>query len=251
MFLELFAGKGLVAGAWRQLGLGAIAFELDVASFFDLTRPCVVSLIQGWISSHCICAVWFGTPCTSWSRARRGPPGSPWCTLRSNSALDGVPGLGKRDLERVRIGNATARVTGQLIRHCIRNDVPCALENPQTSMLWSSRYISPLARSPACRELSLDFCQYGARWRKSTRVLSWNCIPWPQLCKKCSGRKGICSRTGQHHIQLTGVDKASGALWTRVAQAYPPAFARSAAKLLLDSAEHLALRKLRRLTQGF
>ncbi len=245
--LELFAGKGHVAAAWRRSGFATIAFEIDLNAGYDLLVPEVLRLIKGWISSHCVSCVWLGTPCTSWSRARRGPPGSNWCRIRSDAYLDGMPGLSDRDLERVRIGNATARVSQQIIACCVANTVPCALENPRTSMLWDSRYLRHLRHRTCCQELLLDLCQYGVRWRKATRVCAWHCLASPALTLRCHAHDGLCSRTSLPHIRLSGADKVSGVLWTRRAQEYPRPFASAAARLLMDSAESHSLQNLYRL----
>ena len=136
MFLELFGGKGHVAAAWRHQGFATIVFEIELGDQFDLCRSATIKLIEGWLSSHCVAGLWLGTPCTTWSRARRGPPDSAWCAIRSSKHILGFEGLRLRDLEKVRLGNLTAKVSARLIRRCIALHIPCGLENPLTSMFW-------------------------------------------------------------------------------------------------------------------
>lgn len=177
VFLELFAGVGEVWSAWRREGFGAVRFELGFGDCYDLTRPALIKLIEGWLSSHCVIGIQLGTPCTTWSMARRGPPGSAWAQIRNRRNLDGIPGIPERDQQKLVIGNKTAAVTGPLIRRCSKLGISCALQNPHSSLLWLSRYIAPLLNHKNYVEHVTYMCQHGARWRKRTRVGSWNCVP--------------------------------------------------------------------------
>ena len=78
IFVELYAGIGSLAKAWRNMGYGVIAFEIDAGEQYNLLHPVVRRVLLGWLRSGCIRGVWPGTTCTSWSRARRGPANSSW-----------------------------------------------------------------------------------------------------------------------------------------------------------------------------
>lgn len=45
---------------------------LDICNGVDLGSAEMTSIIAGWIVDGLILAVWLGTPCDSWSVARRG-----------------------------------------------------------------------------------------------------------------------------------------------------------------------------------
>eukprot|EP00959_Pyramimonas_sp_CCMP1952_P337367 7064934-Pyramimonas_sp.AAC.1 len=67
----------------------------------------------------------------------------------------------------------------------------------------------------------LDMCSFGAPWRKRTRVTCrapYNPPSSPPCL--CRGRGGMCSYSSKRHIVLTGIDRASGMLWTRRAEPY-------------------------------
>ena len=98
LFLELFSGSGKVSRYFKRAGFASIAFDINNGYHFDLTNPTVVSVILGWISSGCILGVCLETQCSSWSRARRGPPSSNWCAIRSNTYIYGISGLRPCDL---------------------------------------------------------------------------------------------------------------------------------------------------------
>ena len=67
----------------------------------DVFRRAAENLIIGWLRSKVVQRVWLGTPCSSWSRARRGPPGSGWRTMRDSSNLMGLPNLTDRRVTRL------------------------------------------------------------------------------------------------------------------------------------------------------
>ena len=133
--------------------------------------------------------------------------------------------------------------------------VPAFLENPAGSMLWLAPPIASVCVADAkCthRNSITDFCQHGARWRKRTRIASWNAVDCPGLNVTCCGHGGICSLSGKFHVVLKGADPISKQLWTHIAQPYPMRFAACAAKLMIDSADNIKNNRLHMLCKtGF
>ena len=150
-----------------------------------------------------------------------------------------VANLSIRDQEKVRIGNATMSATAQIIRLAKQGFVPTFLENPASSMLWLAPQIDRLCGFSSSRKFICDFCQYGARWRKRTRIQGWHTQDHEQLTRICHGHGGICSLSKKYHIVLKGQDPTSKQLWTHLAQPYPLKFAQLAAQCLADSFEHI------------
>jgi len=111
--------------------------------------------------------------------------------------------------------------TAQIIRTCISLGIPCMFENPSTSLMWKAPPVHRASLSMFCHDFVFDQCQFGTRWRKRTRILAWHCCSCDSLERKCSGHKGICSRSRKPHIVLSGSCKGSGKLWTAIAQEYP------------------------------
>ena len=221
-----------------------LSFEIRAGPQFDLLNPRVEKIITGWITSGCVAGVWLGTPCSSFSRARHGPEGSAWGPIRSVARVWGLPNLSHRDQAKIRLGNACAKFSCRVIALCNSLHVPVMLENPRTSMLWKIPPLLRLLRAPSCVMNTTDFCQHGTRWRKRTGVAAWNVGQIPSLNRRCTGRKGLCSRTGRHHIILKGTDKASGLLWTVLAEPYPPHFAAAAANALITASDQQHLTRL-------
>lgn len=214
--VELFAGSGRFARSWRAHSQWPI-IEMDSkwGDRYDLTRPKLQKLVRGWIMSSRVVAVWMGTPCSSFSRAREQPGGPP--ALRGPRHPLGLPNLVPHDAEKVRIGNCLMRFTASVLALCARNVIPCAAENPHSSRLWEAPAMLALARLPSYRTIHTDFCMFGQPWRKRTRVVStWVDLSLASRC--CSGTT-VCDRTGRPHVPLRGT--RDGVFLTRLAEPYP------------------------------
>ncbi len=235
VFLDLFAGHEGVSSALHRQGFGCVSFDVESDARLDLTDPAIIQLIEGWIRSGCIRGIWLATPCTTWSRARRGPRGSGWGPLRDNHFIFGFPELSGAQREKVRVGNATMRATARIIRCAVACRVPVFLENPNNSMIWQAPPIKRLIHLRSSKCYITDFCQHGARWRKRTKVFGWFSQESPQLQKVCAGHGGRCSKSGKFHIVLSGSDPVSKQLWTHLAQPYPAKFAEAAAAAMIDA----------------
>ena len=239
--LELFSGKGGISQAFCKRGWGVVSVDLNQG--FDLTCKLVVDLITGWISSRVVAAVWLGTPCSSWSRARHDIDGH---GPRTRSHIHGCPGLGPLDEERIKIGNQTMKVSARFIQCAKLANIPCGLENPDSSMLWLAPEISKLIRDALI--IKQDYCQYGCRWRKRTRFAFWNVTdPSPFETKICHGRGGVCSVSNRPHIILKGKDPATGIAWTKIAEPYPKKLCLGAVNMILGALDNLRLHRLQSL----
>ena len=164
-------------------------------------------------------AVWLGTPCSTFSRARRGPrnrPGPP-PPLRSTALPWGLDDLAHAEQQVVDISNKLVRFTLTVIRTCIKLRIGVAVENPMSSILWQIPELQALLSQHGQNSVT-DFCGWGERWRKSTRIFSWN-LDLTECMRRCTGRS-ICSFSNKEHICLSGTD-ASGVWWTKRAEAYP------------------------------
>ena len=240
--LELYAGCKRVSRAVRRLGFGMLGFEVLDGPQFDLLNPAVAQLVDSWIAGGCVGFVFLGTPCSSWYLVRRGPLGSSWGPIRSARCIYGLPGLSPGDRAKVLLGNRTMRQSARTIRRCVECSVPALLENPVSSRLLSAPPIRALTRLGCCERRVLDQCQYKCPWRKRTVILGWHAPgSLGKLNRMCTGRKGLCSATGKHHIVLSGRNPATNELWTSQAQAYSPSFANEIAKLLVQSHSEMGL----------
>lgn len=240
VFLDLFCGDQGISKNIAKQGFGVVSIDICIDPRLNLCSPCIQNLILGWIRSRCILGVWLATPCPTWSRARHGPIGSGWGPLRDSQHLFGLPGLNVGDRSKIRLGNMTARFSFRVIDACRQTMVPCLFENPVNSMIWLIPRLSALCSVDCSRLYSCDFCQFGAKWRKRTRVQGWHIQDSELLQCKCSGRNGWCPRNNRYHIVLKGQDPITKQLWTHLAQPYPTNFARAGANLLIQSSLNLS-----------
>jgi hypothetical protein len=247
VFLDLFGGCGRVSKSWRRRGYATLCFEIGQGPEFDLCNPKVIQVILGWIRAGVVAGIWLATPCSTWSRARRGPRDrrGPPPPLRSTQYPAGLPDLTPEERPAVELGNRQVYNTCRIIRACLAQEVPVGLENPGQSLMWSFGPLARLRRQRSCREHNLNMCQFGTLWAKPTKLLTWGCCEEPVLDSRCQGRGGICSRTGKPHVQLSGLGLRT--FLTSSAAAYPPTLASAIARCVVCSAENLATNRLIRL----
>ena len=155
----------------RRAGYAALAFDILQGDVYDLERRVTQNLVFGWLSSSCIAGIWIGIPCGSWSRARRGPPGSNWCAIRSRRHINGIPDLPPRDCAKLAAGNRMLKLCIRIIKAARAAGIPVALENPGSSLLWHHPTFRQLLGHASVHDF--DYCQYGKPWRKRTKVVSW------------------------------------------------------------------------------
>ena len=153
--LELFSGCESLTLTLRSAGLSCFeGVELKKSSHFDLCRPDLQVLILQLIREGHLYYVHLGTPCTIWSRARRG--------IRNWARAE----------EKERIGLQLALFSARVIECCEQNDVYWSLENPHSSKLFQ---FAPIARWLALRhahEVVWDMCRFGGRYQKRTRLVT-------------------------------------------------------------------------------
>lgn len=241
LFLDLFSGSGRLGKAFRELGFAALSLDLGNGDWQDLTRKEVLRCIEGWLTAYAVFGVWLGPPCTSWSRARRGPKGSATGPLRDPDHPDGLPNLRPEDTAKVLSGNRTRDATARIVECCARLGIPVAVENPVASMLWDTAAFRRLRSLPGFQEVTFDQCGYRADWRKRTKVWGWHCSWLDELATHCRGRGGQCEFTGRPHTVLVG------SKLTSASAAYPPKLCEVLAghyTTAMEEDRHRALQKI-------
>ena len=204
-------------------------WELLKGENHDLTRPVVMQKIQYDIKKGLIIAAMLAPPCSSFSPARDRTR-----VIRSRAFPWGIAGVPPHEVEKLEVGNACILAALKIIKALDRHGVPWVLENPHSSKMWYLPPLVDLQNSCHTTTIVTDFCQWGTRWRKRTRLLAGNINPidLERLQRFCRDSKGLCSRTGCQHFQLTG-SNSHGVPWTRVAQPYPARLCHSLAHSLL------------------
>ncbi len=218
--LELFSGSGQFSKAMRRRCRSILCIEVDFTHGpqFDLSKKKVQDQIIQLLLGGKVKYVWMGTPCNSWSRARRWDGRGPGPLRDDHQFLMGYHDLPPHDLEKIRLGNRLMRFSAKVYRVCLRLSIPVAIENPRTSRLWLASPIKHLVSHRGCHVDFHDYCQDGKQWRKRTQVL-FSHVDLRSSCRKCTGTRGWCSKSGERHCQLQG--SSNGRFLTLIAQPYP------------------------------
>ena len=251
--LELFSGCGEFSRRFRaqarEHGLAIFEWDIRWSATHDLMRPSVRRQLLGWIGSGLIACVWLGTPCTSFSRAQQFWRGA--FPLRTSSQPAGCPWV--KDMpphtqELVRTDNALATLSVAVFRQCCRLEVPVALENPGSSLLWQMPQMLALNRREDVTIVETDYCMFGVPWRKRTKFM-YAYVDLSCIARKCSSRKGVCDRTGHRHVQLQGT-ASCGKLLTKLAEPYPAKLCKLLASSFSAALCSGVVRRLRKLANG-
>ena len=218
-FLEIFAGEAGLSQAVQAESIPIfppieIEFNQFVFQSVDLLDPAVLSHVKSLISQGWVLGIHFGTPCSSFSIARKNDGGPP--PLRSKAALEGFQHLTGKDLEKVRLGNTFLDVTVQLAMLCHDHRIPWSVENPAGSFLWSMPTMIRLIQRCRASRVELDMCRFGSKHMKPTALVGT--FKLTALALKCDK-----DRRPHAHDPLTGTVNVEGIkkFKTRLAQVYP------------------------------
>ena len=201
-FWEIFSGCGSLTRAMRKRGCRVLPpIDISRSPFFDLTKPHVQEAIKVIIVSGQVDYIHFGTPCTVFSRARRGITN--W----------------RKSQHKETVGCELAALTAELCCLCSRHGVMWSIENPRSSRLWEFPLFDVLYSLPNAHCIDFDMCCYGTDYKKPTRILTnWSCLD--QLHAVCTHVRHTTVLKGKVRVVEPG-----GSRWvnrTTLAGAYPP-----------------------------
>lgn len=217
-FLEIFSGCGRLHRAVAARGFDSFGIDNSCDPADDVLDPKVEKRIIDLLMSGVILMVWLGMPCTTFSIARRNDGFGPG-PLRNEAHPMGLPWIKGRDRAKLLTGNELFFFSMRIICVCLCLRIPVILENPKTSRCWLTPILRQLLEWNLLHITDLDFCQYGERWKKSTRLAA-SFIDLRNLGRCCKGTFLQCSYSGKRHIHLKGTDNL-GRFMTLVAQPYP------------------------------
>ena len=218
-FLEVFAGTAWLTQEVHRLDM-AVLPPLDV-ELSDWV-PVLGDVLDVHLWDHVMaCAyagvlffVHFGTPCNTFSSARKLDNGPP--PLRSAAAPMGLPSLSPDNAALVFLGNAFLHRSVELALVVFNHGGDFSIENPLLSLIWVTPPMQQLARLARTLDMDLDQCVFGAPSVKPTRIR----VSSEFLCnlqQTCQG--------GHAHVRLKGKvwgPKRSKVVYrTKLAQEYP------------------------------
>ena len=226
--LEVFAGKAVWSSSCSSRGWIVLPpIEIVVAGHVkapaDITDPKIWQKVLRWL--EVVDFVHFGTPCSSFSQARKDDGGPP--PLRTADDIFGLSGLTEDDQKKVLIGNQLAEVTIEIIRHLSPAQL-WSIENPAGSFLWQLPDFMKLAKQQGVLRVDFHMCAFGHKSMKPTAILT-NCKTLQALGRTCPG----CL----FHLKLKGQvwdPETQQMQWrTKLAQVYPEVLCQEWAELAM------------------
>ena len=233
--LEIFAGSARLSQSVAKAGITMFPIDISLFGSHNILLPSVERKIQNWMREGRITMIWFGMPCTTFSRARKNDGVGPG-PLRTPEQLWGLSTLSRHDYAKLQDGNLLFHALIRFLQLCVSLCIPFVVENPLSSMLWMMPPLFPFFNNKLTTVVDLDYCAYGEQWKKPTRLLCYN-INLSPMANRCSGPFSKCCFTNQPHVALTGRNHEN-VFMTLVAQPYPWSFCASFAELLKHHLEN-------------
>ena len=228
-FLEIFSGAAHLTQAVQALQIPCLP-PIDVVICdmvpvaFDVIDEAQWSFIMQLVMLGAIFFVHCGTPCNTFSAARKDDGGPP--PLRSASFPLGLEDLSWDNETLVWLGNLFAARSKEVCLGVSLMGGDFSIENPLFSLLWDVPFIMDLKQQARAFDVDFDQCAFGAPSRKPTRLLT-SSQHFQRICKQCPG--------DHQHVQLKGrVWSEQFQRWvyrTKLAQVYP--------KILCDEMAHV------------
>ena len=156
---------------WECLDIDVVNIDLGLPKEEqDLSSDHLWSMLSSQLQNGSFDFVWMGTPCTTFSRARQGPPGPP--PLRSLEQIYGFskPPLSQKDWDDVQLGNYFAIQSANLATLALTLGIGFGIENPAPWPGFPSLFLLPefltLAALPGVLAVDFDKCPFGAETAK-------------------------------------------------------------------------------------
>ena len=220
-FLEIFAGQAGITEAVQLMGVPALP-PVDVvvsdlvSEAADVLELAVGETIMAIIAARLVFLLHCGTPCNTFTAARKDDGGPP--PLRSRDAPLGLPGLSWQNQALVFMGNLFLIRTCEACTLVFNLGGNFTIENPLLSLMWATTMMDQLVHDTRALAVDFDQCAFGAPSKKPTRLLC-SAEHFEVLQVLCPG--------GHVHESLRGkvFDPLQGKLVfkTKAAQVYPSA----------------------------
>ena len=244
--VEIFSGTARLTEALLDRGLPClppidVTLCVMVPESFDVVDADRWEFFMQLVFLGAIRYAHFGTPCNTFSAARKEDGGPP--PLRDVHHPDGLPSLTGDLWFTTFLGNLFRDRTCEACFVLILLGADFSIENPLSSLIWET----PLMISLLCRARAFvcdfDQCAFGAPSQKPTRVMVTHQLLQKALFRRCPG----LSSTHRHEVLKGKVYSAQFGrvvYRTKLAQVYPhdmcQAMASAVAMMVQDPWSHLS-----------
>lgn len=222
-FCEIFSGVGGITDQVESQKMFVlppvdVVIEGSVLAVADILDSAVAAKILAWIDAGVLRRCHFGTPCTTYSVARKfdgkGPP-----PLRSAEFPRGLPDVAEKYVKELQMGTLFMLKTVEFALQLSAAGGTWSIENPLTSLMWLDPAMIELAELCGAIEVVVELCSYGSSSLKPTKFLCTD-PTLVQLFRLCPGES--CSHK---HVTLKGLQwHPRLRRWvhrTKLAQVYP------------------------------
>ena len=121
--------------------------------------------------------------------------------------------------------NVLAAAAHRILWLCRKQGIPGVEENPAGSFLFELRSRRELLKTGGFNDFVFDMCQFGAEYKKRTRIRAFG---WTSRNFVCVAASGICATLGKAHTPLSEIKDKDFA--TKAAATYPGKFAQHLAR---------------------
>ena len=219
-FLEVFSGTARLTEAMRQCGIPClppidITICQSVPVAFDVVDSDRWEFVMQLIYAGAVVFIHFGTPCNTFSAARKDDGGPP--PLRSKDFPDGLPSLQGGLKDQLFLGNLFRDRTFEACLALVLTGGNFSIENPLLSLIWETDQFKFLFQHSRAFFVDFDQCAFGAPSMKPTRMM----ITHERLAQ-CLQRN--CPKNHRHEVLKGKVFSAQFGrvvYRTKLAQVYP------------------------------
>ena len=220
----------ICSGATRPLSKAVLALGCDVLSFDILLDESMDLLCDDSYEQLLrICSsgqVGYGSAspaCCHCSRLKLRPGPGPKA-LRTPEALQGVPGLSSADLQKVQESYLMLSRCIICLTLIFQAGGHVHLEQPPSAMSWLEDCVQQFLKLTSAWCIVIAACAYGKDWHKSWMFAS--------SFSELSVLGAVCQHPPNSHLQIRGIDDATGQFVSRQTACYPEALAQTFAKIV-------------------
>ena len=152
---------------------------------FDVVDSDRWDLVMQLIYAGAVIFIHFGTPCNTFSAARKDDGGPP--PLRSREHPDGLPSLQGDLWYQLFLGNLFKERTFEACLALVLTGGNFSIENPLLSLIWETDQFKFLLKTSRAFVVDFDQCAFGAPSMKPTRMMITHELLRKALQRKCPG----------------------------------------------------------------